>query len=942
MGGVFQAIGDWIGQTVNNIVGFVEALFTDPFNALLDYIIEPIMNFLGFHDEDIYRTNVIAAKVYNEDTLTKTQLRQALDYMKKDSVDAIKYAKNFANVGDAQFGKFYRHGKWDYLDYLPDAKISAVTVPVQNIENILKSIKGTDVFITDILAMVPYDEDWCKWKLQEQYGYNIGEDFLNYNGEYYKYSKNQYNADNNTFRVTLVGISPIRERLYETVTTKGVTQSITVNTSQRTDITLTYLSESFQTKETKITEIKQYKYGNTDLGTFETVLSSTTETVQIGTVTPSSMTTPVTTTTESHLLKVITTTRSYLYTREDTGSALKETNPVTVSTTYEIAFSPVTESEVINIISNQLQTHNLSPIVLNIANHNNIKCYVVKYTTTNNGRLYYWIYNPASGTYPNLNNPAEQIIGFNMFPVIMLRNNFFNVNDYDKSSINGVSRPPTITKQRYEDTVDILNSIGISLEELTKGYSENSDISHVQDAFFLLGVVPSNKHWVVSRVLYELFDFVYDTVPFVTTSSGYSAMFRENPYNAAIAWTPSPIVLKTEKIGSLGTCTHRINSTTTTIITSTVREITATNSTNASLGRAVNVVEYELKETYDSADGLIASEKLNVKTTVVYPSTTNNPNNYTVGYHKTEKNRTTSTAKQLIVKKQISITTTKTLSMKSFTSFNIIRRGVENGGVSLDVDNENLVIPLPVEVVARLTLMEKTALLGESAYMLFYAFQHQHIKWYQTEAFGNFLQIVSIGITVIVTIFSFGTGSLASMTLSSILLSVLKSVAIGVGLQLALKLVSSLVDDIGLKIALSVAAMALAMYAGGAFDNFNFSTAVSLVEMPVKAINMYTQDLMNKLQGNMQDFTEEYQRRSERNEELIKSLNSGLNVADITELTTSSHIDDTSAVIMSPDDFFQAAISAFYNFDSLYTGFYNSTVHDFVGNCKRLGVQDDG
>ena len=938
MGGIFQAIGDWVGQAFNNIVSFVEALFTDPLNALLDYIVEPIMNFLGFHDEDIYRTSVIAVKIYNEDTFKKTQLRQVLDYV-KNKRSSMDYAKSFANVGDTQFGKFYRHGKWDYLDYLPDAKISAVTIPVDKLKSILVALKGEDVFIIDALGMVPYDKDWCKWRLQEEYGYNIGEDFLIINNKYYKYEKEVYNTDTNDFTVTLAIISPIKDRLYETVITETKTLNVAINTYTQTDITIAEFTTNSDLKTTSIKEVKSYVYNNKVIDEVFTEISSTDDIIPKGSESDSSNRVLINSVTESTLIEITTTTQHHVYTRDDTGSILYESNPVITSTKYKKVTVTSSKLEIADLISEKDIIYPTEYITKTVANHNNIKQYVVKYTTTNDGNYYYWIYNPVNNTYPDLSTPAEQIIGFELYPVVMLRNNFFNVNDYDQNKINGQSRPPTITEERYLDTVDILDAIGVSLEELTKGYSGNSDIEHLQDAFFLFGVSPSNDKEIVSRVLFELFDFIYDTMPFVTTDSGYSAMFRENPYNAAIAWTPEEPVLKDEVIGSLGTCKHTAKKTNSTTTTYEIKEAIAIGNNR------YKIISYTLTEITDNINGLLSSKKQNTQVITVDRSYTAGDNWQTTNtgfISKTVKESKSTNQKQLTVTKQITKETTKTLIMKSFTSFNIIRRGVENGGVSLDVDDENLVIPLPVNVVNRLTLMEKTALLGEAAYMLFYAYQHQHIKWYQTEAFGNFLQIVSIGITVVITIFSFGSGLAGGVTLTSILLSTLKSVAIGVGLQLALHLISTMVDDIGLKIALSVAAMAVAAYAGGAFDSFNLSTAVKLAELPAKAIDMYLKDSMskmqNKLQVETQAFNEEYASRSEINTEIMKSFTSGLNVADIADITLADT--DISATIMSPSEFYDIALRGCFQYDALYTGYYEATVGSFCANSLKLGLQE--
>lgn len=871
IGDLIVGVGDFIGGTIlGSVFSGIKKLLDKTLDILKDYVLEPIMNFLGFHDEDIYNTSVIAAKIYDEDTFKTTQLRNVIEYMKKDSVDALVYANKFAEVGDKQFGKYYRNGKWYYLDYLPDAQINAVSIDVDAIENILTNLKG-NIFINDVLAMVPFDEDWCKWQLQELYGYNIGKDVVKINNEYYKYDNELYDADTNQFKVTLNLITPRHKRTYQT-----------------TDISILPLSE---TKEIERTTISTY----------------------------------------------------FQYSRVDNGNVLYETPSIVISVTdKEIPVDTGLSSNNLSILGEETEILPSSNLILNIPNHNNVRRYIVKYHTTNNGDYFYWIYNSLSDIYPALKAPVSKVVGFDMYPIVMLRNNFFNVEDYDINEKDGHSRPPSITKERYEDTIDILNSIGLSLSELTKGYSENADVDKMQDAFFMFGISPSNTKEIVSIVLYELFDFIYDKIPYSGDSDGgYSASFKENPYNAAIMWLPRTTKIEEEKIGSLGTCKHQIKEVN--LITKKYSiNNTTYNGDGYSTDYLVNVSQYTIEENWENNE-LISTKTSETKNFTIWSYENQDPETgeiyYQLGYSKKLENETSKKVKSLIVKKQIEVNVTKTLTMFNFSSFNIIRRGVSNGGVSLEVDDENLVIPLPVPVVERLTLMQKSALLGESCYLLFYAFEKQHIKWYQTKAFGVFLQVVCVVITIVITIVSWGSLSWTSSSMYAALMATLKTVAVGVGLQLALLAISKLVHNIGLQIALSVAAMAVAAWAGGGFSGFDgMSFAGNLVELPSKAINLYTQDLTTNLQNDIKNYQSEYGKKSDTNSQILKSFDSNLTPSYMVSLMASSEI--TNATNLSPSQFYGLATNAYLDFDWLFTDYYKQ-VTEFVPRKLKLGIDDD-
>ena len=431
-----------------------------------------------------------------------------------------------------------------------------------------------------------------------------------------------------------------------------------------------------------------------------------------------------------------------------------------------------------------------------------------------------------------------------------------------------------------------------------------------------------------------MFDAIYDKTPYIEGDSTFSASFKENPYNAAIAWKPKTTKIEKQVIGSLGKCTHSIINnpvTKTTYLNRTVKDRYVT-----------DVIEEVM---VDSRGNILGKQ---IKETTTYRideyDIDSNGNSYSSGRYK--QSEITESNKDLEIKKQITETEVKILTCNSFTSFNIIRRGSYSGGVSLELDDPDLIIPLPVEAVERLTLMEKTDLLCKAAYLTFYAYERIHLEWYETEKFASFLKILVIAISVVVTIISLGTTSWATMTWSTAMFAVLKAVAIGVALQLALKLIMDNVSDPALKAVLAAAATAVAIYAGGGFDNFNGLTALKLVELPVQAASIYmnsvNEKLFDNLNDDMQSFSSAYKTRSEHNTSLINSFNQGLDVSNVTELMVGGMEDVRDASLLSPTQFYEMAVGGYRNYDALYSGLYDSNVHDFCNNRLRLGIIQDG
>lgn len=869
---VGQVLGP-VGSTVAGILTGILHWIPQVQEAMFDYIIEPIMKFLGFHDEDIYQVSIIAVRLFDDDLYTRTQLKLITEYMKKESKDAMWYATNFANTGDAQFDKYYRFGKWYYIDYLPTIQITCTTVKEDEVKAILKSLHNDSaIFIDEIGVMTPFDDDWCKWRLQEVYDYNVGEDYLIIDGKYYYYGGCTYNDNANNYTVTLAAMTAIKERTEEIVdaTATGI-DTVEIRTYRVVE------EERVDANQMKVTTYTRTKYdwSGTIIKIEETpkIITYRDDT----TSTDSTTETLTSTTTNTYDTQRVVVTHLVTRSSVNTGIIISQTSTVVSDTETVVLDGHASTYHTETVISETDIPTGWTDRTTTVSYHNNIRQYIAKYSSMDTGRHYLWMYDTTTGVYPALANPVNQVNGLEGYPICMLRNGFNDISNYNGSGQHGHSKPPTISERRYKATQDLMLSIGVNVDDVIDGYSDNPDIDKLQDCFYLYGVSPSDSHWIVSRALYEMFDFIYDKMPYTGASDDYSAAFKEDPYNAAVIWKASATVIRVETIGDLGTCTHSISGAT------------------------------------------------------------------------------------LTIKKQITATTTKTITLRDAATFSIIRNSVDgySSGEGLSIDDSNLVIPLPVEVVERLTLMEKTALLGRSAYLIFYSYQHQHIKWYQTSAFASFAStmstIISIAVAVVVTIVSFGNvaaGSGAMAVMESMFYGLLRGALIAGALQLALYIIDQTVQDVTLKIALTVLASILAIAASAGFGGgFNFGTAIQLAELPIKAAEMYMNESMKKITDKIQNlrkeaeaFNKEYESRSKQNEDILKGLNQGLDVSATVGLAVEANDDYLMSAdrgyMIDPSMFYSVATTACYNYDTLYTGFFDTCVHRFVRDRKTLGVLD--
>ena len=873
MGGIVAWVGEFIGGVIGLPFIWLDSIFgTNIFTGL----IESIMNFLGFEDEDIYSIDVIAVRVYDEDLYTKVMQDLHLEYMTK-GYGSIDYSNNFAKSGDNQFGRYYRTGKWEYMDYLPTGQINAVSLDRDGIVKVLEGIEKTEVFIVNIGNRTPPDDVWARYQLQQLYDYNIGTDALKYSDDlWYHFKGVTYRTSDNTFDVTITTIPVIDAKTYKVTT-----------------VTITPIDDLTDKKNTLITN-------------------------------------------------------DVLYTDDATGNTLYRTSTVVSNVDTVIPKDSEKDSYTNEFVSEEDIEVPAATVVINIPMHANVQHYIVEYTRKDTGRFKYWIYNPQTNQY-QISSPNSKATNFEMFPIVMLRNNKTNVADMDKNS------------KRYKQTSKMLKSIGVDIHEITKGYSDNPDIDQIQDAFFLLGVSPSDTEPIVSKCLYEMFDAIYDTTPFVDINTSYSMSIKEDPYNAAIVWNTGDVGTYTGTIynGALaGDCNHVIRDFTTTINYYKVQVVTQLSSNL--WNPRVSVQEYTQKEVI--LDGVLQNTEISdMRTFETYQSLSDyddqgNPITiyYPIGTTKTLTSSEATSEQGMRIQKQLTKTTYRRIDIRNFHAVSIVRADKPRGK-DLPLGDKNLIIPLAIPVVARLTLMEKTALLGRSVHLMFYAVQHTHLEWYETEKFANALKIamivIMIVVTVIVTVVTWGSGTGPTLTAFSAAMAALEAVAVAVAVQLALKLIATFVDNPALKAALSLVVMAIGIYfTMGADFGMNGLTALQLGSACVNAAAMYMGDIvaddLGEFQSDVNDFTQKYNERSKQQEDAMKGLDMGSKSFDMVDLTTDIDMFNTStkrkpasASLLNPTQFYYLATNqAAYNYDLLYTGLYDNTVHDFVANRLQLGI----
>ena len=165
---------------------------------------------------------------------------------------------------------------------------------------------------------------------------------------------------------------------------------------------------------------------------------------------------------------------------------------------------------------------------------------------------YYWVYKIGAGTYPDIDTSSVSVGSMELMPIVTIRNNFVNTNA-DKSST------------RYLESKELLEALGVDIEEITAGINDNPSISDVADAFIYLGVDLKDNTPEINKLVYETFAQLYedsglytegDKVNAVEDSAdtgGYSATIQEMPYNIVLGWKHQKKEIISGSIGPVGT-----------------------------------------------------------------------------------------------------------------------------------------------------------------------------------------------------------------------------------------------------------------------------------------------------------------------------------------------------------------------------------------------------
>jgi hypothetical protein len=552
-----SAVVHFFEDVVKAVVGFAKVIIHavgDLIETLWKDVLVPMLEFVaglfGIEDEDIIETQVLTQRVIQEDIVASDLITKiALEEMKAE-IGVIDRLMAYTQVVRNRYSKYFNYGDTTFVDGLPESNLRSIYINENVIKDIIDSKYGIDCTILDSGLGAVDKYYYVGFYLQENYRYTPYNNEMVYNGYVYSVGNIDYNYDTDLYDTYL---QAREDQTTTTTTTTSVAvtelfEDTTITTTTTTAIIITNIDETYDNKNTTVSE-QVVVVGDVsgELSNVTTEISNVDEQIATGTETDSVIVDEVVTYgTNNYADSVNTIVSERVLVIGTVQGTISDVTTELSNITEEVAIDTVVDSESVEETNSAVYDVIWDTTVLSVNSYKPVRYYYVKYYYTVDSEWHYWVYEANSGGYPALDASDTYLGNLDMLPVVTIRNSTINVNEDTGSD-------------RYKQSKDMLKFLGIDLDNLTDSLMESPSIDDVEDAFIHFGLQPKEDSKVVSKALYETFEFIYNDAGLLEDGNKYVATLREGSFNAAIAWTAQSRVVVNGIIGSKGTYEHEIS-----------------------------------------------------------------------------------------------------------------------------------------------------------------------------------------------------------------------------------------------------------------------------------------------------------------------------------------------------------------------------------------------
>lgn len=892
-GGVLTGVLVGLGtmMVASTIEGIATGRMFKSFGAFLFEPLRLVCKLLGITDENVTQGFMSASKVFHENQYPDT-LVAACIARNKDGTDLPKYYYDFAKVGTAQFDKYYYTGKRRYIDALPDASVASSTFQISTVETAIRQDKGYSVIVENVTIGYPDDFTWVKYMYQERGQYNYETDIINISGKEYRLKSVDFIPSNNTINASLKGVNNNASNTTE-VFNAAPTGSYFIAVYRRPTSTTSYMWIHRTTLSDLGVDFTDDDLGKMVKGNINCLPVACLRNNKVdlkdaannGNVS-ASFRHPKRYKQTQKLLKGIgldieQLTKGY----HENGS---------VNDVYDVyLMAGISPKQTLddrdrdpegNPFSVEVTAKYVYKTIEGI--YENLPCAVA-------GQPYFFTFKepPLKGQIVWAGVPTDEITGKKC-----------KYKHYTMETDGGVLT--------YRVILQVLTEYLGYEDRYSQGYDNegNPYTSSLSSRYF--------------RYKAEYVSVDVDSLP-VTPAKIYEALDNRTPFFPDRT-SSNEVWANQDSIGDSwsdqGVTTGQASEAQPEF--PDIAEIPLEwpyNNVNTPpytgnppwyrILRAKRTVSYNQdSDTYSSGVTYLyedlASKPYNTDLEPDDPDYNYQPG-YTFGEQPTPEYYTPyEEPASLILYYQHSETAYTRVILRNLVSIystDTVDQGLLD---TARVTDSKFIFPIAYAGLKSLTVYDKTKLLSEGFYMLFFAKKTQHLEFYETAAFGTFLQIVGVVVTIVVSIFTMGS---QTMTVQMAIQALIKMAVVYVGVTLALKIISAVVPDSTMKAVLSAVVLVAAIAIGGGFNDFDFSTAVQLAEVPSKVIDIYTKDQMKFAQQDMADLQSRYKSAKEQIDKATGQTTLGIDTFDV--LSAQSITREWGGRLMSVDEYYTLALT---------------------------------
>lgn len=470
------------------------------------------------------------------------------------------------------------------------------------------------------------------------------------------------------------------------------------------------------------------------------------------------------------------------------------------------------------IVRNWSDTHDVT-VNTHVADLNN-RSYIAVFTRDGTGdfRTYYYIYDPVTNVYPDLDPDNEQSQNSPYYPIMPLVINKRFINEAEDA-------------QLYITGNALLDHVNMDIDTIQEALRDNPDVNKVDDSFVCLGIPIGRNHTQSEeaiKYLYMYFEYLKGTET-VTKQEHIDSVSEGRPKFNRFKITDAEFDME--------------------LIWNYI-DVTTESHFGHPPGYTISW-QVDSGVPYDPTDDSFVSPDLLILTKYTNNSKT-----------------------QIIVRGVFHVS----YVIQKKPTVNTLRSVFSNEET---IESDGFFVPLNKTVIDRMSKKEKTAVTFEAVILVTYAIERTKIKWYQRKAFWNFIRLVVFIVSIVYAspqlsvMVEAAASEIVAMVIESILVDFLIDQAVGYMLGM-------LVDAIGGELALVLAAVAAAYGATSALTTVTVNLALPLAtelmkisSLMVEKINQHTKRKYEDLVDEIDDFTKEAKQAMEELKEASASLVNG-------------------------------------------------------------------